>query len=361
MPSKVQMLVRQGFEPLMILDSNFKMVEANEAAYQMFRDVDICTQPVINVLDNPELIEILECTISGQSCPPEVQFTYNHRIYRARCEMRQVDGENYIGLALQDVTQLARLNRARREMVANISHELRAPISAIRLLHDTINRPGTGKKQRNSILRKIGRQLDNLQRIVDDMHDLSMIESGQAIMRLVATPINPLVDEALEHMEEQIKRRKLKVRVQTPDTLFALVDETQITRVLANLVDNAIKFTPKKGEIRLSTQIHPEDREFVQVSICDSGPGIPEEDRERIFERFYQLDQARQIGRGSGLGLSIAKHIISAHNGRIWVEESELGGACICLTLMNATPESWIEKIEKRHSYYDDEEDEDDD
>ncbi|MBN1285385.1 MAG: PAS domain-containing sensor histidine kinase [Anaerolineae bacterium] len=327
---------------MLVLDHDFRVLDANDAARQVFADVDLAGQPVTKLLDNVELTEMLECTCADQTCPPEVQFTYNHHIYRARCELCATGGSDYdyIGLTLQDVTQLARLNRARREMVANISHELRAPISAIRLLHDTINRPGTGKKQRFSILRKIGRQLDNLQRIIDDMHDLSMIESGQAIMRLVATPVNPLVDEALEHMEEQIRRRKLRVRVRTTDTLFALVDETQIARVLANLVDNAVKFTPKRGQVQITFQVYPEDDEFVQGCICDSGPGIPFEERERIFERFYQLDQARRIGRGSGLGLSIAKHIITAHNGQIWVEDSPLGGACICFTLMNATPQA---------------------
>jgi two-component system phosphate regulon sensor histidine kinase PhoR len=287
-------------------------------------------------MDNGELIEMLCCAAEDQSCPPEIQFSFNWRVFRARCEPKAFNGITYLGLSMQDVTQLIHLNRARRDMVANISHELRTPISTIRLLHDTINRPGAGKRMRKSVLRKIGRQLDALQRIVDDMHDLSMIESGQAIMRLVATPLAPLIDEVLEYLEEKIERRKIDITTEVPIGLFVLADGPQIVRVLINLIDNAIKFTPKHGDIIIQAETDPDDSEGVLVRVCDSGPGVPLEDRARIFERFYQRDQARSMGRGSGLGLSIVKHIIEAHNGHVWADDSPLGGACFCFTILNA-------------------------
>ncbi len=278
---------------------------------------------------------MIACAGDDPACP-EIQFTAGQRVFRARCILSPDCA--CIALALQDITQLLRLNRARRDMVANISHELRTPISAIRLLRDTLSRQEhVSKKQRQKILRKIGTQLDALQRIVDGMHDLSMIESGQAIMRLVETPLLALVHEALESLDEQIERREIRIKLDIPTTLYVLVDPAQIGRVLVNLIHNAVKVTPKKGMIRLEATLDP-DGETAAVSVSDSGPGIPPEERERVFERFYQLDEARSSGRGSGLGLSIAKHIIEAHNGRVWVEESDLGGARLCFTLMATMP-----------------------
>lgn len=326
-----------AFEPLLLLDGQHRVVAANRAARDLFPDVDPVGQPVETLLGSLEFMDMLACANDDPACP-EIQFAVNQQTFRARCICVSGQEHPYIAVALQDITQLLRLNRARRDMVANISHELRTPISAIRLLRDTLSRQEhVSKKQRQKILRKIGTQLDTLQHIVDGMHDLSMIESGQAIMRLVETPLLSLVREALESLDEQIERREIRVKMEIPTPLYVLVDPAQIGRVLVNLIHNALKVTPKQGTIRLEATLTP-DGETALVSVSDSGPGIPPEERERVFERFYQLDEARSSGRGSGLGLSIAKHIIEAHNGRVWVEESDLGGARLCFTLMADAP-----------------------
>lgn len=341
-PDRVQaFLVDTAFEPLLLLDGRHRVVSVNHAARDLFPSGDVIGQPLEDLIDSPELADLLACARGDAGCP-EGQFAFGERAYRARCQALDVDGQAYIALAMQDITQLLRLNRARREMVANISHELRTPISAIRLLRDTLIYQKLSKKRRQNILRKIGKQVDALQRIVDGMHDLAMIESGQAIMRLVETPLLPMVHEALDHLEEEIERRKLEVTVDVSEALYVLVDTAQIGRVLVNLVHNAVKFTPKGGRIHVSAQCAGSDGsaegDTVTVAVSDSGPGIPPEDRERVFERFYQRDPARTGGSGTGLGLSIARHIVEAHNGRIWVENSALGGACFCFTVLSATP-----------------------
>ncbi len=339
-------LADTAFEPLLLVDERYRVVSANRAARELFPNNDPIGQPVDALFDSPELIDLLACAQADQGCP-EGQFAAGNRFYRVRCKSLVADGEGYLALALMDITQLMRLNRARREMVANISHELRTPISAIRLLRDTLVYQELGKKRRRAILRKIGKQVDALQRIVDGMHDLAMIESGQAIMRLVETPLLALVHEALDHLDEEIERRKLEITVDISNKILVLVDPGQIGRVLTNLIHNAVKFTPKEGRIQISAASVPsstdsngnaEGDDTIIVAVSDSGPGIPLEERERVFERFYQRDPARSEGGGSGLGLSIAKHIIEAHNGRIWIEDSPLGGACFCFTLPDASP-----------------------
>ncbi len=324
-----------AYEPLILLDEGRRVVAANQAARSLLPEVTGEGGRIDDLINSPDLAELLDCASDDPNCP-EVQFKFGPRVFRARSALLSADGQPYIALAMLDITEQLRLNRARRDMVANISHELRTPISAIRLLRDTLSRQRIGRKEREKMLRKIGRELDTLQRIVDGMHDLSMIESGQSIMRLADTRLLTLVEEAVEHLDEQIEDRKIDVAVQVPDDLYVLVDRGQIGRVLANLIHNALKVTPKKGDIHLGAQAD-ESRETVTVWVEDSGPGIPVEERERIFERFYQLDAARTEGRGSGLGLAIARHIVEAHNGRIWVEGSEkLGGARFCFTLLAA-------------------------
>ena len=328
------LLADSAYEPLLLLDDQHRVVAANQAARSLLPESAIIGSPIESLIDSPDLLDLLECVMQHTQCP-EVQFNVGAQVFRVRCAQATHGGALYLTLAMQDITQLLRLNRARRDMVANISHELRTPISAIRLLRDTLDRQQPGKKEREKVLRKIGRELDTLQRIVDGMHDLSMIESGQAIMKLIEMPLLYLVTDAIEHLDEQTEQRNLKIKNDVPEELYVLVDRAQIGRVLGNLIHNAIKVTPKKGTIRISAHANV-NRETVAVYVDDSGPGIPQEERDRIFERFYQLDAARSQGRGSGLGLAISRHIIEAHNGQIWVESSDLGGARFCFTLLAA-------------------------
>ncbi|MBN2469480.1 MAG: hypothetical protein JXN59_02055 [Anaerolineae bacterium] len=332
---QLALLVDYAYEPLILLDDTLRVIAANQVARDLLPETAIAGVQIQNLFDSPELEDLLNCALEMPNCP-ESQMRFRGRYFRARCTRFTVEDQGYLALGMQDITHLLRLTRARRDMVANISHELRTPISAIRLLRDTLSRQNVSTKQQQKMLRKIGRELDTLQRIVDGMHDLSMIESGQSIMKLIEMPLVILVNEALEHLDEQIEARKVRISTSVPDDLRALVDPGQIGRVLANLIHNALKVTPKKGRIRVSAELTmPGDA--ITVYIEDSGPGIPADERDRIFERFYQLDESRtaRLG-GSGLGLSIARHIVEAHQGKIWVEASELGGARFCFTLLAA-------------------------
>ncbi len=329
---QLAVLADHAYEPLILLDEDHRVVAVNQATRSLLPESAIIGGQIEHLIDNSDLSDLLDCVMLHVSCP-EAQIRIAQHVFRVHCTRLTVEGKTYIALAMQDITQLIRLTRARRDMVANISHELRTPISAIRLLRDTLSRQQPGKKDREKVLRKIGRELDTLQRIVDGMHDLSMIESGQAIMKLIEIPLNLLAEEALEHLDEQIEQRSVKIRNNIPEDMIVLVDRGQIGRVMANLIQNALKVTPKRGEIRLSA-IFNAGEDTITVYIEDSGPGIPPDERERVFERFYQIDEARSKGRGSGLGLSISRHIIEAHDGRIWVEAADLGGARFCFTLM---------------------------
>jgi two-component system phosphate regulon sensor histidine kinase PhoR len=266
----------------------------------------------------------------------EEQLTRRDPPHRIRTQVIRRDGTMYIGLALQDVTELVRLNRARRDMVANISHELRTPIANIRLIIDSLFHEDEKPKRKHSInsLQAIARETDSLLWIMQEMLDLSMIESGQAIMRLVEVPLQTLVDEAVDRLEDQSEAKQLKIIHDVPGDMQVLCDPDQARRVLVNLLHNAVKWSPR-GE---TISVHAANgNDEVTVSVIDHGPGVPDDQVERIFERFYQVDPSRSRAGGTGLGLAICKHIVEAHDGRIWAEGTSKGpGGRFMFTLPSA-------------------------
>ncbi|HRE49446.1 MAG TPA: HAMP domain-containing sensor histidine kinase, partial [Aggregatilineales bacterium] len=232
--------------------------------------------------------------------------------------------------------ELIRLTRARRDMVANFSHDMRTPISSIRLLVEML-RQNLGKNPQGdqTKLAKIASATDSLQHMMQELLDLSTIESGRAIMRMVETTFGDILSRSLEMMEAQFEEKGLTVINEAAMDVRVLADPDQVRRVINNIFHNAVKFTPKKGEIVISTA---QTTSHLAVCIKDSGPGIPPFERTRVFERFYQVDGTRSgaadsRGRGTGLGLAIGKHIIEAHGGRIWVEGGIPSGACLLFTL----------------------------
>jgi two-component system phosphate regulon sensor histidine kinase PhoR len=256
----------------------------------------------------------------------EDQLTLNQRTYRTRLNTLRLEGHAVIALALQDVTDVVHLKRARREMVANISHELRTPIANIRLIIDGLFHEGEKPKGKASrvALKDIAREIDSLLWLVQELWDLSMIESGDAILRAIEMPLLPIVQEAVERMEDQGSEKDLRLRYDVPAELMVLADRDQIRRVLMNLIQNAIKHSPAGGTIIVSAE--RKDLDAV-ISVVDEGAGVPEEHLDRIFERFYQVDPARSrgTGTGTGLGLAICKHIVEAHSGRIWAASNREG------------------------------------
>jgi two-component system phosphate regulon sensor histidine kinase PhoR len=230
---------------------------------------------------------------------------------------------------LQDLTRLHQLQTVRQDFISNISHELRTPLAALRALVDTLNDGGAidDPPAAHRFLQRMEVEVDALTQMVQELLELSRIESGQAPLRLQDLPAGLVVAAGAERLRPQAERTELTLTIcLPPDLPEIVVDPDRIQQVLTNLVHNAIKFTPQGGSITVTAQARPAEGEVV-IAVRDSGVGIAPDDLPRIFERFYKADRARASG-GTGLGLAIAKHIVQAHGGRIWVE-SQLGKGSI--------------------------------
>lgn len=241
-------------------------------------------------------------------------------------------------IGISEITELQKLGRARREFVANISHELRTPVASLQLLADTLSEE-TLKDKRFSLelIGKMRAQIDLLHQLTDELMDLALIESGQAPIKLVETRADELATEAVEPLRPQAERKGIRLVIQVPAELLVLADPQGIRKVLGNLLHNAIKFTNPGGRIEIRAAARGDNVEF---AVTDSGCGIAAADLARIFERFYKADRARVRGqgelRGTGLGLAIAKHTVEAHGGRIWAESVEGKGSTFYFTLPSA-------------------------
>ncbi|MFA5143265.1 MAG: ATP-binding protein [Candidatus Omnitrophota bacterium] len=235
-----------------------------------------------------------------------------------------------------DITELKRLEEIRKDFVANVSHELRTPISSIKgyaetLLDGKVDNEDTVKE----FLSIIYQDSNRLANLIDDLLDLSKIESGKMKMEFEPLEILPIVSRCVNVLEKTAKDKTLSLKLDIPaDLSKVLGDHKRLSQVFLNLLDNAIKYTPEGGSI---TVIATSKEKIVQIDISDTGIGIAEKDLPRIFERFYRVDKARsrELG-GTGLGLSIVKHIIQAHNGQVWVQSTLGQGSTFSFTIPTA-------------------------
>jgi two-component system, OmpR family, phosphate regulon sensor histidine kinase PhoR len=234
-------------------------------------------------------------------------------------------------LLFQDLTLLRKLQTIRQDFVSNVSHELRTPLASLKVLVETLL-DGALKdpKAADHFLQQMNGEVDNLTQIVQELLELSKIESGKVPLERVAFHPSDLILPAIERMQLQADRGGIVLSKEIPDDLPVVsADSKRIQQVLVNLIHNAIKFTNPGGKITVSAKAM---EQTVLFKVADTGIGISSDDLDRIFERFYKTDRARASG-GTGLGLSIARHIIEGHGGKIWAESQPGRGSTFIFSL----------------------------
>ncbi|PKM83967.1 MAG: hypothetical protein CVU88_00395 [Firmicutes bacterium HGW-Firmicutes-13] len=232
---------------------------------------------------------------------------------------------------LQNITADRKLERKQREFVADVSHELRTPLSSLNILVKTMLDYDLAVDEGRDFLKDMDAEIERLSVLVQDILDLTRLESLKGKLNLRKTDVKKLFEEILVRMLSRAERNQQELTWDLPDLPLMEVDEDQIKRVLINLVDNAIKYTPEGGWLKVEAKDLGEE---VIFKVRDTGSGIPEEDQPRIFERFYRVDKtrSREMG-GTGLGLAICSEIITAHGGKIWGESKLDYGSTLVFTL----------------------------
>jgi two-component system, OmpR family, phosphate regulon sensor histidine kinase PhoR len=268
----------------------------------------------------------------------EILLHPNGRCLHIEASVTACDRENEACavLVFHDVTELRRLENIRKDFVANVSHELRTPLTSIKgyieaLLDGAKDDADTSTKFLDIILK----QSDRLNLILEDLLQLSKIESGQVLFKREPLHIRRVIERTLAMIKPLADKKGHRLASFVEDDLPAVLgDEDRLTQVMSNLLDNAVKYTPERGTITVAAHPVSDDAEqpalvtAVELSVTDTGIGIPEQDRPRVFERFYRVDKARsrELG-GTGLGLAIVRHIVEGQGGRVWVETNTPTGS----------------------------------
>lgn len=276
-----------------------------------------------------ELIAILSNQL-GQALENARLF---EKTWRAQQELEKKVKERTreLTLALEEVKKIS---KRKTDFISSVSHELRTPLTSIKgyaaiLMEEKLGPLPQAAKER---LEKVNRHSDELVHMVNDLLDIARIESGRAVMKMEGQDLKTVISNVADLISIQCKNKNIELITNIQkDIPPVLADRMQLERVFINLLGNAVKFTPEDGKITIKT--HTEDK-VIQVDISDTGIGIPPDSLSMVFEEFYRVDNPiNQQVRGTGLGLSLVKHIIEAHKGRIWVESKPGKGSTFSFTL----------------------------
>ncbi len=325
---RLAVLIDELGDAIVIADADGRIERANRAASELLGS-PLAGRRLMDVVRDHEAIDAIAGARADDDSVAHIERTDPPRFQRVVAR-RLADGE--LLLVIQDLTNLRRLQTVRRDFVANVSHELRTPLASLKAMAETLQAGAIDEADAaRDFVRRMGTEIDDLARLVEELLLIGRLESGQPVVTPAVVPVAALLDGARERLGPLVERARLRLVVDPPERVPVVsADAERIGQVFANLVHNATKHTPSGGEIRLSAT--PDGR-FVVFTVRDNGDGIAAGDVDRIFERFYKSDRSRADG-GSGLGLSIAKHIVEAHGGVIRAASAGPGrGATFTFTL----------------------------
>ena len=322
--SRLATVLDQITDGVLIADAAGLIRFANPAAGRLFQFGDPLNHSIAEVVRNHQLVEAWRrCQQTRQIQSESVEVPTRHQYL----QLVVIPDQHSSGslLLAQDLTKIRRLETVRRDFVSNLSHELRTPLASLKALAETLQEgalddPPAARR----FVDQMQTEVDALTQMVNELLELSKIESGRFALERSPVAAADLLHSAAQRMQVQTERANINLRVKCANDLPKIqVDEQRLEQVLIHLIHNAVKFTRPGGEVVLCAEAFPGE---IRFSVRDTGVGIPADEVPRIFERFYRVDKSR-TGRGTGLGLSIAKHVIEAHGGKIWVESREGQGS----------------------------------
>jgi two-component system phosphate regulon sensor histidine kinase PhoR len=331
------------------IDPRRRLLFANDAASAVFGLApDSVGRMAAELIRNPKVQEAIDATLRGDpSHQVEVTIPSPEAGARGAPLCLAIQGASLPGppptgavLVVRDITETRRLERVRQDFVANASHELKTPLASIKAYAETLLDWALHDETVNvKFLHRIDEQTDRLNMLILDLLSLARLESGQDFFHHGPLLIAPSVERAVQDQQDRARAKGLQLDLgieKSAAPALVTADEEAVRQVLDNLLDNAIKYTPEGGRVRVLLRRAGADQ--VLIDVADSGIGIPRADLPRVFERFYRVDKARsrELG-GTGLGLSIVKHLVQALGGQITVE-SRVGVGSTFTVCLPITP-----------------------
>jgi two-component system phosphate regulon sensor histidine kinase PhoR len=336
--------------PVFVINRAQVILYANQRSRQVYNQIAITTGTKLSqILRTPSVIKLIASSIATNS-PAQDQYEHENSDVAFKVSVSPLPQTStqtaatpylYFAVAIEDMTEARHIERMQRDLIANISHELRTPLTSVRLLAETLEDTiDTNPDKAQEFVEKIETEVQYLSELVSELLELSRIESGQTLMTIEPIKAEQLVREVMARMLPLAQRHRVQLVTEIHQGKTSVAaDSKQITKVLVNLVHNAIKFTPSGGKIVIGTALQ-DDRHAQRFFVRDTGVGIKAEELSRVFERFYKTDRARSKadfvgpgGGGTGLGLAIARHVVETHGGHIKAESVIGEGSTFLFTL----------------------------
>ena len=325
-------------EGVLVVDGEGRLRLVNDAARRMLNlENNLVGRHYVEAVRQPGVVRQLGAALTGDHRPPiEVPLDTagtlgSPRIFRAQATPATAGGGGAV-LVLHDISDLRRIDRVRRDFVANVSHELRTPLTAVRGYVEALMEEPAESPQRKKFLEVIDRHTGRMERLVRDLLRLARLDGLQEAADLHPIEVATLFRSVSTDLSERIDRQRLRVDINVdPGAEIIEADATKMHDALRNLMENAVNYSPEGGRIELGARVADAR---VLLTVADHGPGVPEADLERVFERFYRVDKSRtRDPGGTGLGLSIVRHLVELHGGRVRAENRKNAGAVFTISL----------------------------
>jgi two-component system NtrC family sensor kinase len=324
--SQLETILRQSENAVIVVDLENRLLLINRTAREAF-DVqeELVGRSVVEAFDDPRLLDLLRDT--GRAPRREEIESHDNRIYSAQRTPIEGVGRAVI---MHDITHLKDLDRIKSEFVTTVSHDLRSPLTAILGYAELIERAGPINDQQREFVHRVQISVEQITNLVTDLLDLGRIEAGLDIAR-EDTPISALARYAIESLRGTAESKNVQVVLEMPEELpLVSGDPIRLRQMIGNLLDNAIKYTPKGGVVKLEGE---SEGQQVILKVSDNGPGIPPAEQPYLFDKFFRASNIPADTPGTGLGLSIVKSIVDNHGGRIWVDSKLSQGTTFTVVL----------------------------
>ena len=322
---------------VVVVDSREEVTLINSAAAALFGGESQARRARLSAVNIDHQLRQLfaACRTAGERQYAEIVLTSGRRTVSAVVTPLEDEQEGEMLVTLHDLTELRQVETSRREFVSNVSHELRTPLSSIKAMAETLEDGGLADPRINAdYIRRIRVETDRMTTLVNDLLELTRLQSGQEDMEAQPVDIAAVIQEEGRRYADIARSLGIEARVSLPDALPKVAaQEDRMRQVVRNLLDNALKFTQEDGRIDVS--VSTDDGRIVEVRVSDNGIGIPPESLPHIFERFYKVERSRRDA-GSGLGLAIVKNIVQAFGGQVQAKSKEGEGSTLSFTVPTA-------------------------